>query len=528
MPIYTVQGPDGKTYEIEGPAGATAEQLGAVISGQAAAPAAAAPDPIEGMSTTDQVLAGAGKSMYDLYRGSKQALGIGDQAELQAEINDSKRMDRPLAKSGGGMAGGILGNAAMALPTALIPGANTVTGGALVGGVMGALDPVADGESRLMNTGVGAAGGAAGSMLAKALGRFTNPVQSRLTPELQDLADKAAKMGIPLDAADKTGSRPLKVIRSVMESLPLTADKQGVLNDAKRQAFNKVALANIGETADRATPNVLNAARQRIGNQFDTLTANKSIPLGDDFLETLAKIDSGVTPFSSPGIRGAVDKGLEVAQKGQISGPDYQKIRSVLGTSANDAFKGSNAELGQALKSIRGGFDDSAAKAMTGAEREAWKTANKQWQNLKILEKAAAPTSADAVAGNVSPAKLAQALMSIDKNGMTYGTRGDNMGDLARIGQAFVKDQIPNSGTAERSMWQEILTGNPIESLWKTGVGGVSMPVQKAINSKAGQAYLSNGLVPMNEKTKMLARMLQQATVGAGAGLPVVQRNTNE
>lgn len=34
MPIYTVAGPDGKTYDIEGPAGATADQLGSVITSQ--------------------------------------------------------------------------------------------------------------------------------------------------------------------------------------------------------------------------------------------------------------------------------------------------------------------------------------------------------------------------------------------------------------------------------------------------------------------------------------------------------------
>ena len=36
MPIYTIEGPDGKRYKIEGPEGATAEQLGAVISGGSA------------------------------------------------------------------------------------------------------------------------------------------------------------------------------------------------------------------------------------------------------------------------------------------------------------------------------------------------------------------------------------------------------------------------------------------------------------------------------------------------------------
>lgn len=56
MPIYTVQGPDGKTYEIEGPAGATAEQLGAVISSQGAQPQPAEPPPSFGQMFKREVL----------------------------------------------------------------------------------------------------------------------------------------------------------------------------------------------------------------------------------------------------------------------------------------------------------------------------------------------------------------------------------------------------------------------------------------------------------------------------------------
>ena len=98
MAVYTIQGPDGKTYEVEGPAGATAEQLGAFVSQQPtkAKPAQTVYDPTEGMSGTENFLAGAGKAMVDLGRGAKQVLGFDNQAEIDA----SSQRDKALMKTG--------------------------------------------------------------------------------------------------------------------------------------------------------------------------------------------------------------------------------------------------------------------------------------------------------------------------------------------------------------------------------------------------------------------------------------------
>lgn len=529
MARYKVQGPDGAIHIFEGPDNATPEQIEAAAAAQFGG--AAPLDPTDGMSTSEKALAGAGKAFVDLYRGGKQLLGVGDQKALQQEIDEAKRLDAPLMNTGAGMAGNIGANVLTAIPTAGIPGANTIVGGSLVGLGMGLINPVATGESRAKNAAAGAAGGAAGSTLAKVLGRATNPVQSRLPPELQDLADKALAAKIPLDAADLTGSRPLKVIRSVFESLPLTADKQAMINELKRQGFNKAVLSEIGEDSTKATPDVLNAARTRIGGVFNDLSGRNNVKLGDKFINAVADVDAAVTPFSNSQIRGThhspglVDKALDLAAKKEISGTEYQKVRTVLGKQSKDAFNSGNSELGGALKAIRNSLDEAAGDSIPGADQSAWNQARNQWQNLKVVEKAAAPTSADAVAGNVSPAKLAQALMSVDKKGLTYGTRGDSMGDLARIGQAFVKEQIPNSGTAERSLWTQILTGNPIESIWQTGVGGVSAPVQALMNSKAGQAYLAKGLIPMNEKTKMIAELVRQGAIGGGTAAALLAQS---
>jgi hypothetical protein len=90
-------------------------------------------------------IAGAGTALANLYEGGKQLFGFGDPKAIEAQriIAD----EAPV--------GAIAGNIATYAPLALVPGANTVIGGALAGAGTGALQPTMDGESRLSNAAVG-------------------------------------------------------------------------------------------------------------------------------------------------------------------------------------------------------------------------------------------------------------------------------------------------------------------------------------------------------------------------------------
>src|SRR6185369_4416136 len=139
-----------------------AQMIAAEIRRQRSAPVAqpaqqAAYDPTQGMSTSEKLLAGAGKAFVDLGRGAGQLarsalpesaanrLGL----PTAADIEESRRRDAPLMRTGAG-------SVAAALPTAFIPGANTIGGAALLGAAQGALQPVGEKDSRLQNIGTGA------------------------------------------------------------------------------------------------------------------------------------------------------------------------------------------------------------------------------------------------------------------------------------------------------------------------------------------------------------------------------------
>src|SRR6476646_2339053 len=122
MPIFEVTSPDGRRFEVNGPDGSTQADAIAYIQqqiGKQAAPTAS--DPTAGMSGFDKFAAGLGKSVYDTGRGLGQALQTlvsapkGAELVPQQSVDEAKRLDAPLMKTGAGIGGNVVGNLLMTL-----------------------------------------------------------------------------------------------------------------------------------------------------------------------------------------------------------------------------------------------------------------------------------------------------------------------------------------------------------------------------------------------------------------------------
>lgn len=125
----------------------------------------------------DQFISGGGKAFADPLLGAQQMTGFA----TQQEVDEMKRRDAPLLRTGPGKAGNVTGSALLAASVAGVPGANTVLGAGAVGGALGALEPVGEGDSRLKNIGRGTMFSAAipaGVAVVKAAKAITDPFRA--------------------------------------------------------------------------------------------------------------------------------------------------------------------------------------------------------------------------------------------------------------------------------------------------------------------------------------------------------------
>jgi hypothetical protein len=413
-----------------------------------------------------------------------------------------------------------------------------------MGAGFGALDPVSKDESRLKNMGMGAVFGLGGQAVANTVGRMNRPVRAALPANAQDLASKASAMGIDLNAAQLTGSKPLRWIDSALDNLPMTAEGQSVLKAGQREAWQKKLMEQTGEKASDASSGVMGSIKDRIGSVFNDLSARNTVTLDKTAVKALGNVkveNAKAGPLGSGKVNEVVDwlEGLSKPTGSPILGPNgkpfpvpaqplegevYQRARSVLSKASKDAYGASNSALGKSLKDLRNALDDAAERSIAPADAAAWKEARTQYGALKAIEKATDP-----VTGVVSPLKLVNELKRKNPNGMIYGKGDQTLPDIAKVGKQFIAENLPDSGTAQRSWYMSMLqnpiapiggltgfmTGGPVGALAGTAAGAATpLAAQRALWSDAGKRYFSGGLLQNDDLARAAAIAAQGGTMG--------------
>lgn len=537
--IYEVQIPNGRVLEIEGPEGASNDDLIAVAQEHYEASMRSAKQAVENDAVTrgarsfasdmpfvEQFAAGMGAAPVNLWRGVKQKLGIGDQTQLQREIDEARRLEAPLMRTAGGVTGNIAGSAVMFAPAAAIPFVNTLAGSAALGAATGALQPTVTGESEIPNALMGGVLGLGGQALGNTLRFLARPIKDAATAEAKNLANAAMREGIPLSAGQVTASRPLQLAESVMESLPLTSNPAMAAREARQSAYNRAVLAKVGIDANKADAGMLVERLKSLGTQIRSIANENSLSFYAGKNPLIGELDKILTEAEKRGaeasgqIRSVVMNIVgEIDPRGYMGGANYQAWRDSLRPLAKAGGQDSHF-YGQ----IRRALDDAFAEQVSDTTKLAWDHANRQYASLKTIIDAMGQAGANTKAGNISPAALEGALTrSIGREGKALG-RGD-LNELVAIGRQFISEGLPDSFTAPRLTMINLLSGNlgamglgagagyaaggPEGAAYGAmlGTGAKLLApkiVQSLMNSAAGQEYLKRGLLAMSPRQAAL------------------------
>lgn len=311
--------------------------------------------------------------------------------------------------------------------------------------------------------------GIAGGMLPVGLGAGRQALVSgagRLLPppsqEAATLARQAMDAGIPLKSSQVSPSKVAKLVDSVSGQVPFSGAP--AFQATQQKAFNRAVARTIGENADAITPDVFNVAKTRIGASYDDLATRVNPQITSAVRGKLTGVLRNAQQFGSDdsirAVTSALDRIASQTSQGSLPGRAYKSLDSELGNiTKNGGEKG--MYVGQVRDILRDAFTASAGPA----DKAQMQLANRQYANLKTIEPLVA---GDAVEGNISPAKLLGRVTAnkAGKTSMASGSRGE-LGSLANAGQRFLKSQIPDSGTAQRSA-----VVNALKTIGAIGTGG--------------------------------------------------------
>ncbi|MCP2132972.1 hypothetical protein [Agrobacterium tumefaciens] len=404
-------------------------------------------------------------------------------------------------------------------------GASALEGGALTaaqgfGQGQGLEDRLNKAKSGLaVGTIIGSALPGAASLVGNAVRRVVSPVST--SPARQSLVNTLEREGVDVTAGQATGNNTLRYAESEIggQAAQDIAERQG-------EQFTRAALSRAGVNADRATPDVIDNAFNRIGNQFDSLATRNTLKpdrkLQNDLVDTWRNYMSVTPPNARVPIVADMMTDINNALKngGSLDGKTYQSLRSRLDRVARGSR---DPELANTLRDIRSALDDGMERSIAATNPKdlgGWRNARKEYRNMLVLEQAATGAGENAAAGLISPSALRNA--TVAKHGRRNYARGSgDFAELARAGEGVMKP-MPQSGTAPRTAIRNM--GAALPALLGAGAGGVAgggpgamagmvagaaLPAfaGRLMMTPAGQAYLKNQLLSGSISPQFRARL---------------------
>ena len=300
------------------------------------------------------------------------------------------------------------------------------------------------------------AGGIVGPAVPGLVGRLISP--SRIPPERAQQAATLAQEGIPATAGQTTGNKQLRWSESVSADTPFAGGRAATVQEQQAERFTQAALTRAGINAPRATPEVIDDAFMRIGQDFNTVAARVAVPMqgpiGQQVVPDVRRTALQYNRVTEPSLRSGLPQAIaddltELSLSGgQLTGEMYQTWRSQLGSAARGT---QDPRTRTALYDIQNRLDDAAEQWVRAAGHndvaETMLRARREYRNMLVIEKAVTSAGADAALGLISPSALRNATKV--QNTRAYARGQGDFADLARAGAAIM-ERLPNSGTGPR------------------------------------------------------------------------------
>jgi len=552
MPIAKFQMDDGRIARFEVPEGTTPEQAQSMMQEHfsAATPEQTATQPKPSVSSDALVGLGAGlgSGVGKVALGAQHYLGKGlggigaeqigkwlvedaasGRKKLESEVSPYKEVS-PVMTGGGEIAGEIaatlpvggliakplmagakyapqLGKIASAIESGGFatnaPAATTalgkignaalrIGGGATTGAVTaGLIDPNDAGTGAIIGGAIPVVGKVAGT-LGEKLGRSMTA-----SPEVADLARRAAAQGIDIPADRLVNSPSLNAMAASLRYLPFSG--RATAESKMEGQLQKALSRTFGQDTDNITKG-LRDAQSQLGSKFDDTLKSTSVKVDDTFIndaiENLQKAKNELSEADFKIIDNQVNDILAKSKDGVIDGAAAYNIKKNLdrigARNSNEAWYSN-----QLKKSLMGALN----RSLGPEEAAKFATVRQQYGNMLDLE----PLAKAGAEGDISIARLANM-----KN-----INNPQLQEVADIAAQFVKPRESQHGAMQRVVLGGLGAGAAGMGMAAPVIGGLT--AGRLANTLLQSNLAKNAILSPQANTQALSEILRSPYLRSGA-----------